>query len=141
MRKVEFVSRERKYISVSRDGIVCIWNMNGRLQKTIDTKALSGTTAWVSDAICLSDQGKLAILCDDRKYARTYFFFIYNHAQAVRLRRAVVEGASVGHHWANGGFTALAHRFDALRNALATGHDALGHHLAALCDAGEVLTA
>jgi hypothetical protein len=59
---------DRRLLKYSRDGVVCIWNINGRLHRTIDTKELSGSKAWVSDAVSLSDQGKLALLCDDRKY-------------------------------------------------------------------------
>lgn len=39
-----------------------------RLLKQIDTKEFTPSLAWVSDAVCLYDQGKLATVNDDRKY-------------------------------------------------------------------------
>ena len=52
---------------VSREGMICIWGSNMRLQRQIDTKEFTPNLSWISDAVCLSDQGKLATVCDDRK--------------------------------------------------------------------------
>ncbi|KAG5456492.1 MAG: hypothetical protein BJ554DRAFT_3749, partial [Olpidium bornovanus] len=51
----------------SREGTVCLWTPTLKLQRTINTKDFVPGTSWVSDAVYMQDQGKLAIVTDDRQ--------------------------------------------------------------------------
>ncbi|KAJ3340747.1 WD repeat-containing protein 49 [Gonapodya sp. JEL0774] len=78
IRRVDFVARERKYMTVARDGTVCFWSPTLRLQRTVATKELynefeagsgtkNGTNYWVMDAVFLHDHGKLVVITDHRQ--------------------------------------------------------------------------
>ncbi|KAJ3193190.1 EF-hand calcium binding domain 8 [Irineochytrium annulatum] len=67
IKRIDFIQKERKYITVSREGTVCLWGMNLKLLKVINTKDLTQNFSWVSDAIFMQDNGKLVIITDDRQ--------------------------------------------------------------------------
>lgn len=68
--KLEFVAKERKYVSVSRDGIVSLWNLNMELHRTIDIMTLNTTSQapyWIQDAKYIHEHSKLVLVSDDRQ--------------------------------------------------------------------------
>ncbi|KAI8614723.1 WD40-repeat-containing domain protein [Chytriomyces sp. MP71] len=67
IKKIDFVPKERKYITVSREGIVGLYGLNLKLQKTIDTKKFTPSMSWVADSLFMHDHGKLIIITDDRQ--------------------------------------------------------------------------
>ncbi|KAJ3129013.1 WD40 repeat domain 95 [Nowakowskiella sp. JEL0407] len=67
IKKIEFIPRERKYISVGRDGTTCLWAPNLKLQRTINTTELNPKQSWIADAAYMHDQSKLALITDDRQ--------------------------------------------------------------------------
>ncbi|KAL7754106.1 hypothetical protein RI367_000086 [Sorochytrium milnesiophthora] len=68
IRTIEYLPKERKYLSISRDGSMCFWSSKLKLQKSIASKDLGGTNqAWVTHAVCMHDFNKLAIITDDRQ--------------------------------------------------------------------------
>ncbi|KAJ3092952.1 WD40 repeat domain 95 [Quaeritorhiza haematococci] len=67
IKRIDFVAKERKYISVSRDGTVCLWTPNLKLQRSINTRDLNPKVSWVADAMFMQDYNKLVIISDDRQ--------------------------------------------------------------------------
>ncbi|KAI8827856.1 WD40-repeat-containing domain protein [Chytriomyces cf. hyalinus JEL632] len=67
IKRIDFVPKERKYVTVSREGIVGIYGLNLKLQKTIDTKKYTPNMSWVADSLFMHDHGKLIIITDDRQ--------------------------------------------------------------------------
>ncbi|KAJ3105689.1 WD40 repeat domain 95 [Phlyctochytrium planicorne] len=67
IRRIDFIVKERKYITVSREGTVCIWGQNLKLQRIINTKDFTQSMSWVSDSVFMQDNGKLVIITDDRQ--------------------------------------------------------------------------
>lgn len=66
--KIEYVTKERKYISISRDGIICIWTATLKLHRFINTRDFDNTkTCWVQDAKYLVEHNKLVLITDDRQ--------------------------------------------------------------------------
>ncbi|KAI9325972.1 WD40-repeat-containing domain protein [Zopfochytrium polystomum] len=67
IKRIDFIAKERKYITVSREGTVCIWSLNLKLQRVINTKEFSQSMSWVADSVFMHDHGKLVIITDDRE--------------------------------------------------------------------------
>ncbi|KAJ3083935.1 WD repeat-containing protein 49, partial [Rhizoclosmatium hyalinum] len=67
IKRIDFVPKERKYVTVSREGIVGIYGLNLKLQKTVDTKKFFPNMSWVADALFMHDHAKLVIITDDRQ--------------------------------------------------------------------------
>ncbi|KAJ3056388.1 WD repeat-containing protein 49 [Rhizophlyctis rosea] len=67
IKRVEFIQKERKYISISREGLICLWTPNLRVQRVINTKDFIPGMAWVADAAFMHDQNKLVLITDDRQ--------------------------------------------------------------------------
>nr|KAJ3422048.1 WD repeat-containing protein 49 [Polyrhizophydium stewartii] len=65
--KIDFVQKERKYISVSREGVVCLWSRSLKLNRVINTKEFNPRTSWVHDARFMHEHNKLIIITDDRQ--------------------------------------------------------------------------
>ncbi|EGF76597.1 hypothetical protein BATDEDRAFT_92606 [Batrachochytrium dendrobatidis JAM81] len=65
--RIEYVSRERKYLSVSRDGVVCLWSRALKLNRSINTKELYSKTSWTQDARFMHKHNKLIIISNDRQ--------------------------------------------------------------------------
>ncbi|KAH9256592.1 hypothetical protein BASA81_005284 [Batrachochytrium salamandrivorans] len=65
--RIDFVQRERRYLSVSRDGIVCLWTKLFKLSRTINTHELNPKTSWAQDARFMHQHNKLVIVTDDRQ--------------------------------------------------------------------------
>ncbi|KAI8812174.1 WD40-repeat-containing domain protein [Cladochytrium replicatum] len=67
IKRIDFIAKERKYISVSREGTVCLWAPNFKLQRVINTQDIAPKEAWVTDALFMHDQGRLVTITDDRQ--------------------------------------------------------------------------
>ncbi|KAI8914980.1 WD40-repeat-containing domain protein [Powellomyces hirtus] len=67
IRRIDYIPKERKYISVSRDGTVCFWAQNLKLQRVIPAKDFS-RVSWVSDSLYLTDHNRLVTITDDRHF-------------------------------------------------------------------------
>eukprot|EP01136_Pigoraptor_vietnamica_P017476 Opistho-1_new@62676 len=79
IRKVLFVQKDRKYISVARDGVVCVWKSD--LSQVLHTfyigchkspqvtpqNSLSVNSSWITDAIFLPNLNKMLVAFDDRQ--------------------------------------------------------------------------
>ena len=63
---IDFIPRERRYITVSKDGLVSFWNTDFSLQKLVDSKDFSPGEAWINAAKYLNKHNKLACALDDR---------------------------------------------------------------------------
>jgi WD repeat-containing protein 49 len=64
---VDYVVRERRYVTVSKDGMVCLWDQNLAIQRVMDTKDYLPIRAWINDAIYLHEQNKLVCVFDERQ--------------------------------------------------------------------------
>ncbi|KAJ3185585.1 WD40 repeat domain 95 [Geranomyces variabilis] len=67
IRRIDYIPKERKYISVSRDGTVCFWAQNLKLQRVIPAKDFS-RQSWVADSLYLPDHNRLVTITDDRHF-------------------------------------------------------------------------
>lgn len=67
IKRIDFIPKERKYITVSRDGTVCLWSLHLKLQRVINTKEFCQNMSWVADSLLMPDHGKLVIITDDRE--------------------------------------------------------------------------
>ncbi|KAJ3217574.1 WD40 repeat domain 95 [Dinochytrium kinnereticum] len=67
IRRIDFIAKERRYLTVSREGTVCIWGQNLKLQRIINTREFTQSMSWVSDSVFMQDNGKLVIITDDRQ--------------------------------------------------------------------------
>eukprot|EP00842_Homolaphlyctis_polyrhiza_P005998 jgi/Hompol1/639/HPOL_002560-RA len=65
--KIDYVLKERKYLTVSREGIVCLWSKSLKLNRVINTKELNPRTSWVHDSRFMHEHNKLMIITDDRQ--------------------------------------------------------------------------
>ncbi|RKP20946.1 hypothetical protein ROZALSC1DRAFT_27617, partial [Rozella allomycis CSF55] len=66
IKRIDYIQKERKYVTVSRDAIATLWNPEFVLQKSINLKDLIRTDSWVTDACFLHEYNKLALINDDR---------------------------------------------------------------------------
>ncbi|KAJ3227462.1 WD40 repeat domain 95 [Clydaea vesicula] len=64
---IDFIFKERKYLSVGRDGTICLWNQNLKLQKVMYTKDFFPQMSWVADALFVQEFNKLIIVTDNRQ--------------------------------------------------------------------------
>ena len=67
IKKIDFIAKERKYITVSRDGYALLWNTDFVIQKSIQTRDLIASASWVTDAMFMHEYNKLVIINDDRQ--------------------------------------------------------------------------
>ncbi|KAI8911806.1 WD40-repeat-containing domain protein [Gorgonomyces haynaldii] len=65
--KIEFVAKERKYLTVSKDGIICLWTMSLKLHRSINTREFNPRQAWVQDCKFIPEHSKLVIVTDNRQ--------------------------------------------------------------------------
>ncbi|KAJ1510084.1 WD repeat-containing protein 49, partial [Coelomomyces lativittatus] len=63
--RIDYIIKERRYVSISRDGSICLWTPRLKLQKMFTTREFN--QSWVTDATFLHDQNKLVIISDDRQ--------------------------------------------------------------------------
>lgn len=68
IKRIDFIQKDRKYISVGRDGTICIWSQKFKLQKILSTQDFFSSASWVGDAVFMQDSRKLAITTDRRQY-------------------------------------------------------------------------
>lgn len=52
---------------ISRDGSICIWSQNLKLQRFFGNKDLYNQMAWVTDAIWMQEHNKLIIVTDNSR--------------------------------------------------------------------------
>lgn len=64
--RMDYIARERKYLTVSRDGVVCLWSPQLNLFRTVNLAETMARSVWVVDAAYLHDHSKLAIALDSR---------------------------------------------------------------------------
>ena len=62
-----FVQKERKYLTISREGTVGIWMTNFRLVKSFSLKELGLNNAWILESFYIADQNRLIVITDDRR--------------------------------------------------------------------------
>ncbi|KAI9204974.1 WD40-repeat-containing domain protein [Polychytrium aggregatum] len=67
IKRIDYIAKERKYITVSRDGAICLWSPKLKLQKTIYIKDFTPGMSWIADAVYMQDHNKLVIITDDRQ--------------------------------------------------------------------------
>ncbi|KAI9139143.1 WD40-repeat-containing domain protein [Paraphysoderma sedebokerense] len=67
IKRIDYIQKERKYMSISRDGTVCLWSPTLKIQRIISTKEASPGISWITDAVVMHDQNKVAIVTDDRQ--------------------------------------------------------------------------
>jgi len=66
-----YTIKERKYLSISRDGVANIWGLNFNLQRSINILELSSLTYdithfWITDAIFMQEYNRLVVSSDNR---------------------------------------------------------------------------
>ncbi|KAJ3375003.1 WD repeat-containing protein 49 [Allomyces arbusculus] len=81
IKRIDYITKERKYMSISREGSLCLWSPKLKLQRSLVTR--EGSQSWVTDAVLLQDQNKLAIVSDDRQLT------IYEMMQSIKPRKLV----------------------------------------------------
>ncbi|ORX44215.1 WD40 repeat-like protein, partial [Piromyces finnis] len=69
--KVFYTIKERKYLSISRDGVANIWGLNFNLQRSINILELSSLTYdtthfWITDAAYMQEYNRLVVSSDNR---------------------------------------------------------------------------
>ncbi|KAI8818479.1 WD40-repeat-containing domain protein [Fimicolochytrium jonesii] len=67
IRYIDYIAKERKYITVSREGTVCYWSSTLKLQRIIAAKDFN-RHAWVADAVYLAEHNRLITVTDDRHF-------------------------------------------------------------------------
>ncbi|KAI8996010.1 WD40-repeat-containing domain protein [Gaertneriomyces semiglobifer] len=74
IKRVEYIPKERKYISISREGTISLWSNSLRLQRLVHLhdpgahgSLSTRKSAWISDATYLSDWNKMVTVTDDRQ--------------------------------------------------------------------------
>ncbi|KAJ3325129.1 WD repeat-containing protein 49 [Boothiomyces sp. JEL0866] len=65
--RIEYVAKERKYLTISRDGIICVWTLSAKLYKVISTRDFNPRQAWVLDAKYMPECSRLVIVTDNRQ--------------------------------------------------------------------------
>ncbi|KAJ3276764.1 WD40 repeat domain 95 [Terramyces sp. JEL0728] len=65
--RIEYVAKERKYLTISREGIICVWTLSAKLHKTISTRDFNPRQAWVLDAKYMPECSRLVIVTDNRQ--------------------------------------------------------------------------
>ncbi|KAJ3262291.1 WD40 repeat domain 95 [Boothiomyces macroporosus] len=65
--RIEYVAKERKYLTVSRDGIICIWTLSAKLYKIVSTRDFNPRQAWVLDAKYMPECSRLVVVTDNRQ--------------------------------------------------------------------------
>ncbi len=66
--RVDYSAKERKFTTVSRDGLICIWNSAMKLHRVINTQEFNSNHSWVADAKLISEHNKIILVTDDRQY-------------------------------------------------------------------------
>ncbi len=67
IRNIFFVQKERKYLTISREGTISIWMTNFRLVKSFSLKELGLNNAWILESYYIADQNRLIVITDDRR--------------------------------------------------------------------------
>ncbi|KAI8902061.1 WD40-repeat-containing domain protein [Globomyces pollinis-pini] len=65
--RIDYVPKERKYLSVSRDGMVCLWSLSMKLYRTINTREFNARQCWVLDAKYMAESNRLILVTDSRQ--------------------------------------------------------------------------
>ena len=64
---IDLIPRERKYVTVSREGYICLWTVTLKLQRVVNIREFIPKSSWVSDAKYLHDHNRVALITDDRR--------------------------------------------------------------------------
>jgi WD40 repeat protein len=67
IKRLEYVVKERKCVSVSREGVICLWTTTLKLHRVINTRDFNSRQSWVHDAKFIPENNKLVIVTDDRQ--------------------------------------------------------------------------
>jgi hypothetical protein len=67
IKRIDYIPKERKYLTVSRDGVVNLWNPDFVIQKSVQLRTLMNSDAWIIDACFLHEYHKLAVITDNRQ--------------------------------------------------------------------------
>ncbi|KAI9222237.1 WD40-repeat-containing domain protein [Blastocladiella britannica] len=110
IKRIDYVTKERKYVSISRDGCVCMWSPKLKLLRHYLLR--EGAQAWVTDCVLMQDQNKIAVISDDRQLS--IFELI-----SIKPRRLV----TITPLDCNPLSIAYASKFDDERSVLAVGDD------------------
>ena len=86
IKRVEFVARENKYVSVTQEGMVSLWSAERKWLQNFNCRdSFVQARCWVTCAVCLNQQSKLAVGCDD---GRLYLYELF----AIKPRLLTVIG-------------------------------------------------
>ena len=80
---LDYIARERKYITVSREGSICLWSLDLKLQRIVSIRQFAPKTSWVSDAKYMHDLNRVILITDDRRYYYT-LLRIFENADAYK---------------------------------------------------------
>jgi WD40 repeat protein len=72
---ISFVTKERKYLTVSRDGTICIWTLSLKLIRKVHASEFNIPDGWVLDAKFIQDANRLVLITDNRQM---YFFDLFS---------------------------------------------------------------
>lgn len=61
---IDFVIKERKYLTVSRDGTICVWSLSMKLYRHTNTREFLGKDSWVLDAKFMPECSRLILVTD-----------------------------------------------------------------------------
>jgi hypothetical protein len=64
---IHFINRERKYVSVGREGSISLWSTSLQLTRYINIRDFTPKASWVSDAVYIQELNKIALITDDRR--------------------------------------------------------------------------
>jgi WD40 repeat protein len=65
--RIDYVPKERKYLTISRDGMICVWTMSMKVVRTIHTSEFNLPNAWVLDAKFIAETNRLVLITDNRQ--------------------------------------------------------------------------
>lgn len=64
---IHFIARERKYVTVGREGSISLWSTNLQLTRHINIRDFTPKASWVADAMYLQELNRIALITDDRR--------------------------------------------------------------------------
>ncbi len=64
---LHFINRERKYVTVAREGSISLWSTQLQLIRHINIRDFTPKASWVADAVYIKDLNRIALITDDRR--------------------------------------------------------------------------
>ena len=79
--RIEYVSKERKYLTISREGTICVWSLSMKLHRVIHISEFYLPKAWVLDAKFLPESNRLVLTTDHRQmcFFDLFSVFMFNN--------------------------------------------------------------